>query len=89
MQRGDAADPPLRFSKAPPWRPILGGRSDSRQRYDRCLLRRNPLLAVGLGIALLALSLVVPGTTRDLILRVAGVLAIVAGAVMWVGSRRR
>ncbi len=58
-------------------------------RYDRFLLRTNPLVAIGVGVVLLGLSLVVPGTTRDLILRVAGALALVAGAVMWEASRRR
>ncbi|HEV3309124.1 MAG TPA: hypothetical protein VG815_01190 [Chloroflexota bacterium] len=50
--------------------------------------RRNPALAIALGIVLLALGFLVPGTTRDLILRVAGVLALLAGAAMWVTSRR-
>ena len=50
--------------------------------------RRNPGLAIGLGILLLAIGFIVPGTTRDLILRVAGVVAILAGGAMWVASRR-
>ena len=49
---------------------------------------RNPVLPIALGIVLLAIGFVVPGTTRDLILRVAGVLAILAGAAMWAASRR-
>ena len=50
--------------------------------------RRNPVLAIALGIVLLAISFIVPGETRDLILRVAGVLALLAGAAIWVASRR-
>ena len=38
---------------------------------------------------LLALGFVVPGGTRELILRVVGGLAILAGAAMWVAGRRR
>ncbi|HEV2476811.1 MAG TPA: hypothetical protein VGX22_09735 [Candidatus Dormibacteraeota bacterium] len=49
---------------------------------------RNPALSIAVGIVLLAIGFIVPGTTRDVILRVAGVLAIVAGAAMWVTSRR-
>lgn len=52
------------------------------------VLSRNPALSIAVGIVLLAISVAVPGTTRDLILRVAGVLAILAGAGMWVASRR-
>lgn len=51
--------------------------------------RQNPGLAIGLGILLLALSFIVGGATRDLILRVAGIAAILAGGAMWVASRRR
>ena len=50
---------------------------------------RNPYAAIALGVVLLVISFVVPGGTRDLILRIAGVLAILAGAVMWAISRRR
>lgn len=52
-------------------------------------MRPNPLYAVGLGVVLLVISFLVGGETRDLSLRVAGVLAIVAGAVMWMARRRR
>jgi len=38
---------------------------------------------------LLALGILLPGATREVILRVAGVLAILAGAIMWVTQRRR
>lgn len=51
--------------------------------------RRNPALPIALGILLLALGFIVPGPTRELILRVAGVLALLAGGAMWVASRRR
>ena len=51
--------------------------------------RRNPAIAFVVGVALLLISFVVSGTTRDLILRVAGVLAILAGAAMWLAWRRR
>ncbi|HVH64043.1 MAG TPA: hypothetical protein VNA65_10640 [Candidatus Dormibacteraeota bacterium] len=53
------------------------------------MAQRNPALAIGLGIVLLVIGFVVPGATRELILRVAGVLALLAGAVTWVTSRRR
>ena len=52
-------------------------------------LRTNPVLAIGLGILMLALSFLVGGATRDLILRVAGVLAILAGAIIFIAQRRR
>ena len=55
---------------------------------DDVLSRQNPALAIGLGILLLAISFIVPGTTRDLILRVVGVVAILAGGAMWLASRR-
>lgn len=48
---------------------------------------RNPLLAVVLGVVLLVISFVVPGGTRDLILRIAGAVAIVAGAGIWLARR--
>jgi hypothetical protein len=52
-------------------------------------LRSNPFLSIGLGIVLLVISFLVGGTTRDLILRVAGVLFILAGGVIWVMRRGR
>jgi hypothetical protein len=48
----------------------------------------NPIVSIAVGVLLLAIGFVVPGTTRELILRAAGVLAILAGAVMWVARRR-
>jgi len=51
--------------------------------------RRNPTVAFAAGVVLLAIGFLVPGTTREVILRVAGVLAILAGAMMWVAARRR
>ena len=56
--------------------------------YHDKVSRRSPALAVGLGIVLLALGFIVPGTSRDLILRVVGGLALLAGGAMWVASRR-
>jgi len=50
--------------------------------------RWNPAASIALGLVLLAIGFLLPGTTRDLILRVVGVLAILAGAVMWVAQRR-
>jgi hypothetical protein len=50
--------------------------------------RWNPLVSLAVAVVLLALSFLVPGATRDLILRVAGVLALLAGAAMWVHGRR-
>ncbi len=55
--------------------------------YDHHLMGRNPLLAVGLGVVLLVISFVVPGGTRDLILRIAGGVAIVAGGGTWLARR--
>ena len=60
----------------------------ARHGYHGDVSRRNPALAIVVGIVLLAIGFVVPGATRDLILRVAGVLALLAGAAMWVASRR-
>jgi len=51
-------------------------------------LGRNPIVAIAVGIVLLAIGFVVPGTTRDTVLRVAGVLALLAGGVMLVARRR-
>ena len=51
--------------------------------------RRNPALPIALGILLLVLGFIVPGPTRELILRVAGALALLAGVAMWAASRRR
>lgn len=51
-------------------------------------MRRNPAIAFAAGIVMLAIGFVVPGSTRELILRVAGGLAILAGAVMLVAQRR-
>jgi hypothetical protein len=48
----------------------------------------NPALSIGLGVLLIAISFVVPGTTRDAILRVVGVVAILAGAGIWLARRR-
>lgn len=56
--------------------------------YHDDVAGRNPALSIAVGIVLLAIGFIVPGTTREVILRVAGVLAIVAGAAMWVTSRR-
>jgi hypothetical protein len=42
-------------------------------------LGRNPLLAIGLGVVLLVISFLVGGATRDLILRIVGVAAILVG----------
>lgn len=50
-------------------------------------MSRNPAVSIAVGVVLLAIGFLVPGTTRDVILRVAGVLAILAGAVMWVARR--
>lgn len=50
---------------------------------------RNPVLAIGVGVLLLALGFLLPGATRELILRVVGGLAILAGVAMWVAGRRR
>jgi hypothetical protein len=52
------------------------------------MIQRKAALSIGLGIVLLAIGFLVPGTTRDVILRVAGVLAVLAGAVIWVTGRR-
>jgi hypothetical protein len=49
---------------------------------------RSPAVSIAVGVVMLAIGFVVPGTTREVILRVAGVLAILAGAVMWVTGRR-
>jgi len=51
-------------------------------------LRTNPILPIALGVVLLAISFLVRGDTRDLLLRAAGIVAIVAGAVMWSMKRR-
>lgn len=51
--------------------------------------RTNPVLFIALGVVLLGIGFVVPGTTRDAILRVAGVLAILLGAGIWVTRRNR
>jgi len=53
------------------------------------MLRRNPAVAFAVGVALLAIGFLVPGTTREVILRVAGILAILAGGVMWAAAVRR
>ena len=57
-------------------------------RYTAGRLGRNPVVAIAVGVVLLAIGFVVPGTTRDTVLRVAGVLAILAGGVMLVARRR-
>ena len=57
--------------------------------YHDSVSRRNPAAAIALGIVLLAAGFLIPGATRELIFRVAGVLAVLAGAAMWVASRRR
>ncbi len=51
-------------------------------------LRRNPALAIVVGLVLLVMSFVLPGATRDLIFRVAGGLAILGGVGMWLAARR-
>jgi hypothetical protein len=51
-------------------------------------LRWNPAVSIAVGVVMVAISFLVPGTTRDLILRVAGVLAILAGAIIWLARRR-
>ena len=51
-------------------------------------MSRNPVVAFAVGVVLLAIGFLVPGTTRELILRVAGILAISAGAIMLVARRR-
>lgn len=51
-------------------------------------MRQNPVLSIVVGVVLLAISFLFPGATRDLILRVVGVLAILAGVIMWVTRRR-
>ena len=53
------------------------------------MLRLNPLASIGLGVLLIVLSIVIPGPTRDLILRLVGGLAILAGVVGWFVTRRR
>lgn len=50
-------------------------------------LRWNPGVSIAVGLVMIALSFLVPGATRDLIFRVLGVMAIVAGSVMWVTRR--
>jgi hypothetical protein len=50
--------------------------------------RSNPVYPIALGVVLLVISFLVGGTTRDLILRVVGVVAILAGAGMWLVQRR-
>jgi hypothetical protein len=50
-------------------------------------LGRNPLLAIGLGVVLVVISFLVGGATRDLLLRVAGVVAILIGVVTFVFRR--
>ena len=57
-------------------------------RHDDSVTRINPALAIALGVLLVAIAFVVPGSTRDLILRIAGGAFIVAGAVVWVVRRR-
>lgn len=52
------------------------------------MMRRNPVISVALGVVLIAISFLLPGATREVILRVAGVLAILAGALMWLGILR-
>ena len=56
--------------------------------YTHNNLRLNPAVSIAVGVVMLVIGFVVPGTTRDVILRVAGVLAILAGAVMLVARRR-
>jgi uncharacterized membrane protein HdeD (DUF308 family) len=51
-------------------------------------MSRNPAVAIVVGVVMLALGFLVPGTTRDVILRLAGVLAILTGTIMWVARRR-
>ncbi|HKW08001.1 MAG TPA: hypothetical protein VJS19_10590 [Candidatus Dormibacteraeota bacterium] len=51
-------------------------------------MARNPYVAIAVGIVMLVISFLVPGETRDLILRVAGALAIVLGVGMFVMGRR-
>ena len=45
-------------------------------------------MSVAVGVVMLAISFFLPGSTRDTILRIAGGLAILAGAIMWVTGRR-
>jgi len=52
-------------------------------------LRWNPALSIAVGVVMLAIGFTVPGTTREVILRTAGALAILAGVAMWVTQRRR
>jgi hypothetical protein len=75
-----AADRGLRFTSS--------NGAEAWRGYDDEVSRRNPALTIALGIVLLALGFIMPGTIRDLILRVAGVLALLAGAGMWVALRR-
>jgi hypothetical protein len=51
-------------------------------------MSRNPAVAFAVGVVMLAIGFLVPGTTREVIFRVAGVLAILAGAIMWAARRR-
>jgi len=56
--------------------------------YTHDRLRSNPAVSIAVGVVMLVIGFLVPGTTREVILRVAGVLAILAGAIMWVARRR-
>ena len=53
------------------------------------MLGSNPFVAIGVGAVLLVISFLLPGATRDLILRIVGVLAILAGIGMWLTRRAR
>jgi len=57
--------------------------------YTDARLRWNPALSIAVGVVMLAIGFTVPGTTREVILRAAGALAILAGVAMWVTQRRR
>ncbi|HET9781619.1 MAG TPA: hypothetical protein VFR33_07545 [Candidatus Dormibacteraeota bacterium] len=46
------------------------------------------MISIAIGVVLLVLGFVIPGSTRDLIFRVLGVLAILAGVATWVMRRR-
>ena len=79
----------LRSSVAGPGSRWWRGTSSALTPHDDSVTRINPALAIALGVLLVAIAFVVPGSTRDLILRIAGGAFIVAGAVVWVVARRR
>jgi len=88
MGRARAESAPPGTGNRPSGTDLPASGPEVRRGYTGKMPRRNPVLAIAVGVVLLALGLFLPGATRDLVLRVVGGLAILAGAIMWFARPR-